>query len=435
MNCKTMKTKTLLFALFFSGIGNSRAQEFFSLYNLGDDVVQTHNLSPVLLPKNKVTIGTPINLSLSLNAGFKINQLLREGSLPNTLKIDFQNLLDASEGKNKANVNSTANIITLAFKMENGAISFFSNARETFNWHFSKELIGLAANGLEDFNLKNEKLKATVYFETGIGITQKLLKDRLAIGLRLKLLNGVANISTAKDASLSLEIDPDAYLWNVNASQASLNTASINTPEGEQSSLFTGNSGFGMDFGARYELTEKWVLEIAVNDLGSINWSEDVVNYNIKEATNVVYQGIDLKNIDDAEEEIEEALENILDTDETQKSFKTNLSTRSYLSARYKLSDKNTLNAVVFNDHAFGSFNPSYSLGYNRSLKKVRFGLLAHSGGINPDFNLGANIAFAMGPVQFYAATDNLLNIGKKIEETSKANLCFGLNLLLGRDK
>ena len=58
--------------------------------------------------------------------------------------------------------------------------------------------------------------------------------------------------------------------------------------------IFTGNTGFGFDIGATYSFSKKFSIEVAVNDIGSITWEENVVNYNIEDLDNAVFDGVNL---------------------------------------------------------------------------------------------------------------------------------------------
>jgi hypothetical protein len=128
-------------------------------------------------------------------------------------------------------------------------------------------------------------------------------------------------------------------------------------------------------------------------------------------------------------------LETIFETNETEKAFKSELNMKTYLSARYALTEKNTFTLALFNTNAFDEFKPSYSLGYNRTLKKTTFGVLTSMGGVNNEFLFGANFAAKLGPFQLYAATDSLKAIFNKPEESTGANIRIGLNLVFGYNK
>lgn len=417
--------------LFFVLIGNVKAQDYLSFYNLGDYVIQTQNLSPIYLPKYKVNFGTPLNLGFNLSSEIKINDLLVESG--NNLKIDFNNLNAVAADANAVATDVVANIFMLGFKTKKGSITLFANAKNNLVWQFSKDFTNIAANGFgESFALNAEKIGFTAYSEIGIGITRTFFKDKLSVGLRLKSLNGIAHSSLEDGAQFSIDIDPTNFLWNVNAANATLNTSGVSDPD--NIAFFGSNSGFGMDIGLGYEINDKLSFEFSINDLGSINWEENVKNYNLQDVTNGTYNGFDFGGSGNVIDEIEDAFNDILNATETKESFKSKIGSRTFFSAKYKLSKKNVLRATYFsNNNPYIDIKPSFGLGYNRELNKATYGLVASSGGNTGGFRFGANFAVQLGFLQIYTAVDDLSNIGGKVQEVNNANFRFGVNFLFGK--
>jgi hypothetical protein len=436
---KKMKKHIYIYLVFLVVTANNiNAQDYFSFYNLGDYVVQTQNISPVYIPKNSFTFAIPAaNIGLNFNSGFKVNELLVKNETSNMLEFNLGNLYNEAEDKNDLNLDVTVNLFYMAFKRKRGSLTFFANTRATNNWRYSKDFLGIAANGItESFNL-NEINEYNGYNEIGVGFTQTFLNDKLAIAIRAKYLNGFVHSSTEEGAGASLEID-EAGNFILSAQNATVNSSGTGIFEDsdQEFKLFTDNTGFAFDFGATFKATEKLTFEIALNDMGSINWKEGVKNFNIEDVQNKLYSGIDLR--DDAgglENKALDELETIFETNETEKAFKSELNMKTYLSARYALTEKNTFTLALFNTNAFDEFKPSYSLGYNRTLKKTTFGVLTSMGGVNNEFLFGANFAAKLGPFQLYAATDSLKAIFNKPEESTGANIRIGLNLVFGYNK
>ena len=231
-----------------------------------------------------------------------------------------------------------------------------------------------------------------------------------------------------------MDIDPINSYWNVKASNATIYTSGLEIEDGEMK-LFTDNKGFGIDLGATYAATKKLTLEFAVNDIGSIQWTENVRNYQLDDSDGKIYLGTDLNTEGSIEAEIEEALNEVIGTSENTDSFTTKLATRTFLSARYRISQKNTLVAAFFkNNHALLNSAPSYSIGYQRTLQKTTYGILARTGGANEEISIGANAMLRLGILQFYATTDNLASLFGKVEEVRGGSFRFGLNIVYGYD-
>ncbi|MHB0755106.1 DUF5723 family protein [Polaribacter sp. M15] len=416
--------------LFFIFINNTNAQDYLSFYNLRDYVIQTQDISPIYLPKYKVNFGTPLNVGFNLNSDIKISDILVESG--NNLKIDFNNLNAVAAEANAVATDVVANIFMLGFKTKKGSITLFANAKNNLVWEFSKEFTTIAANGFgESFSLTAEKIGFTSYSEIGVGITRTFLEDKLAIALRLKSLSGIAHSSLEDGAQFSLDINPANFLWTVNTANATVNTSGVSNTD--NLSFFGKNGGFGLDIGLGYEFNNKLSFEFSINDIGTINWKENVTNYNLQDVTNGIYNGFDFQNSGNVETEIEDALNDVLGATETQKSFKTKIGSRTFVSAKYKLSEKNILQATYFsNNNPYVNMKPSFGLGYNRALNKATYGIIASAGGNNGGFRVGANLSVQLGFLQLYTALEDVSNIGGKVQEANTANFRFGMNFLFG---
>ena len=416
---------------------NINAQDYFSFYNLGDYVVQTQNISPVYIPKNSFTLAIPVaNLGFNFNSGFKINELLVKNELTNRLEYNLKNLRNTSGDVNDLNIDATVNLFYMAFKRKKGSLTIFANSRATNNWRYSKDFLDIAADGItQGFSLRDLN-DYTGYNEIGIGFTQTFFNDKLALAVRAKYLNGFVHSSTKDGASLSLDIDQTTGNYYLSAQNATINSAGSMFNDSDEFKVFTDNTGFGFDFGATFKASKKLTFEIAVNDIGSITWKEDVRNFNIEDVQNSEYAGVNLRDdADGLENSALDELERIYNTNETEEEFETKLSIKTYLSARYTLTEKNTFTFAAFNTQAFNEFKPSYSLGYNRTLNKTTFGVLTSMAGVDNEFLFGANFAVKLGPLQLYAATDSLKALFTQPEEATGANVRIGLNLVFGYNK
>lgn len=417
--------------LFFVLMNNVKAQDYLSFYNLGDYVIQTQNISPIYLPKYKVNFGTPLNIGLNLNSEIKLSDVLLESG--NNLKIDFNNLNAAAADANAIATDVVANIFMLGFKTKNGSITLFANAKSNLAWEFSKDFTSVAANGFgESFALTAEKMGFTAYSEIGIGVTQTFFDDKLSVGLRLKSLSGIAHTSIEEGAQFSLDINPTNFLWTLNTTNATVNTSGVS--DLDNIAYFGKNSGFGMDIGLGYEINEKLSFELSINDLGSINWKDNVTNYNLQDVTDGVYNGFDFQNSGNVQDEIEDALNAVLGATETQESFNSKIGSRTFFSAKYKMSEKNVFRATYFsNNNPYIDIKPSFGLGYNRELNRATYGVVASAGGNNGGFRLGANLAVQLGFLQLYTALDDLSSIGSAVQDSNTANYRFGMNFLFGQ--
>lgn len=428
-----------LFLLFFTFIfvTKTNAQDYFSLYNLGDFVVQTQNISPVYLPKKTFTFATPLNINANYAGSFELKDYLKDGKLssPENIILDLSKVLDNAKGRNNLNFDFSTNLFMLGFKTNHGSITLFSNIKSSSNWQYSKNFLDMTVTGVKSTHLTQDKLLSNLYNEIGIGMTRSLLDNRLAFGVRMKYLNGIVHYSTENDAELKLDIDETNSIWTVSSNNATIHTSGYNLKTNELPSIFTKNKGLGFDIGATYILNPKWEFEIAVNDLGFINWKENIVNYEIEDSSNKVLTGTNLANELPAtvEDEIEIALNDFLGAKETTTNFKSRLATNTYISAKYKLSDKNILSSVIYNNFVFNRISPSLAIGYNRLLKNYNFGAVISTQDNSNKIRFGTNFAINFGKAQIYGAVDNLFGMFGKVEETTNSNFHFGFNLIFDR--
>ena len=426
--------KHLSLIFFFAALASTKAQNDFSFYHMGDYVTQTQNLSPVYLPKNSFTFGTAANIGGSVHSNLLLSDVwVSDG---NALRIDFDRLNAVAQEENTFNADLSTSLLMLSLKTRKGSISLFANIRSTVNWTFGKDFTRIGAQGFSDsFALSNDKIAVTAYSEVGIGFTRTFLDNRLAVGLRLKALHGFSHGQTKEKAAFSIDIDPLTSAWNVQASNATIQTSGLALAEDELL-LFTDNKGFGMDIGATYAATDKLTLELAVNDIGSIHWTQDVRNYILEDTAGSSFHGANLNAEGSIEEELEAALNEVIGTQETTASFKSQLATRTFVSARYQLSPKNALVAAFFkNSPSLVTQTPSYSLGYQRTLQKTTYGILARTGSAQENIYIGANAMLRLGFFQLYAATDNVASLFGKVEEVHGGSLRFGLNVVFGYKK
>lgn len=433
-----MKNKLSIFLFFtFQFMGSLYAQDYFSLYNLGDFVVQTQNISPVYLPEKTFSFATPLNLNANYAGSFKLEDFVKNGELnpAENIKIDFTDLLDTSKARNNINLDFSTNLFMLGFKTNHGSVTLFSNIKSSTNWQYSKDFLQVAVSGVTSTDLTNDKLLSNLYHEMGIGMTRKFLDDKLAVGIRIKYLNGIIHYSTQKDAVFNLDIDEESAIWNLNSQNATMHTSGFKLNDSEIPSIFTKNTGMGFDFGATYMLNSKWEFEVSINDIGYINWKENVKNYLIHDNTNKEYLGISLDEEipQDVGSEIETVLNEILGATENTNSFKNRLATNLYLSAKYKLSEKNIFSSIIYNNFVFNRVSPSLAIGYNRILRNLNFGALLSTQDNSNKIRFGTNFAINFGKAQIYGAVDNLFGMFGKVEKTTNANFHFGFNLVFDR--
>jgi len=428
----------IVFSIFLKN--DIKAQSHVSFFHLGDYVQQSTELSPVYLPKNKLSIGLP-GVSVAVSNQLSYRQIFPQNlTNPNFVDFDMQGMYNAIDGEyNNFAISQSVNLFNLAFKRKHGSITFFVNQKVNTNWKMSKNgVLNILNNGLQKRNntiLLNDQIDATLYAEAGIGFTQQFLKDKLAVGIKLKYLIGVANGSTQENATASVRVNND-YSWTINTKNAFARSAGIDLENIKDYKFNTNNTGIGFDIGASYEIIPNLIVEAAINDIGAITWKDNVKEYYVNDVTNLEHEGTNLRSDNDVLDDLEALTESgKLDTGERKgTSYKTSLATTSYLSASYSLFKKHQFRATMFNNHKLKDDKAVLGLGYNLALRKTTYGVVGIKNA-QGEIDYGVNFATKIGPIQIYAATDNLNKILGKPEEVRNANLKLGLNLVFGYGK
>lgn len=422
------RIKLKFIVLFLFSSPTLMAQDYLSFLSLGDYVTQTQDLSPVYIPENTLTFGSPANIGLTGYSGIKLGDILVKNQ--DVLKFDLNSLNASAKRRNNVNYDLTINIFSIALKTKKGSISLFANTKSSLSWQFSNAFTNILANGFaKSFGLSEEKLRFTAYNEVGVGYTNQLFKDKLSIGFRMKYLNGMAHVETAEKASFAVDINP--LNWIVKASDAFVLSSGLNSNEVDLPTI-TKNKGLGFDIGAKFNASDRFSFEISVLDIGYIEWSENVKTYKIDDTTEATYNGIDLNTNGDILDEAKDVFENVVGSTEVAETFRSNLETKAYISANYQLSDKNLFRLSFNKTQSILDITPSFSLGYNRTLRNSTYGVLVSSGGLDNNIRLGANAAARLAFLQLYIATDDISSLFGKVQELNRGGIRVGLNFIFG---
>lgn len=443
-----MTRKLIIFSFAMALTVSANAQAYFSYYQLRELVPQTQSLQPAFIPKNSLTVALPgVNMGASLDADFKLQDLLAKETGSINYALDFDVMLAAAKDVNNMNLDVTSNLFHIGLKTKKGAFSLFANVRATVHLQYTREFMDFLANGNADrigetINFGETRLYANSYHEVGIGYSHQFLGERLTLGARVKRVTGLFHASLAEGATGSITTSADDFAWEIQVENGTVNTAGLDLllnsndhPDNATRDyiISNDNSSLAFDFGAKFKVTEWLQLEASVNDIGTITYKEQPRNYNTEDVT-VNFSGVQLRGIESSGNVFRDSLESKFTSNETQNTFKTDLTMRTYLSASFFLGERNRFTVMAFNNHVFNEIAPSYAMAYNHSVKKFTFGLLGSFRGAGNEVNIGANIASDIGPVQLYLALDNALATSRP-EQYSKADIRLGINFKFGYKK
>jgi len=442
-----MKRHLLISIFSVALITNINAQGGFSFYQLREVVPQTQSVQPAFIQSNTFTFGLS-GTQTTFQGEFELGDILfKSPTGGGNFSIDFNNLLASTSAVSQLNLDFTANVVTMGWKNKLGSFSLFGNVRTKLDLEYDDDLIEFLANGNAnrigsslDFN--NTRINLDTYHEIGIGYARTFLKEKLTVGVRVKMISGIFHASTEEGAQASIATDATTYDWTIAVRNGRIRTAGLNmlfNPDDyadnalENYVVSSGNTGVAFDFGAKYDILDFLSVEFSVLDVGNITWKEEVINYETED-TEITFRGIPLKGIEDIEQALEDSLLGKFNSEENNTEFKKAMSMRTYLAVSYRPGANDRITLMGYNNHVFNQFRPAYSLSYNRTAGKFTFGAITTYRAASGRTNFGFNVAANIGPIQLYLATDNLL-VFNKPEKRSIADVRFGLNLMLGYKK
>ncbi len=471
MNAMKRTYRLFLAVLFVLTAISAEAQNEGLTLSLLRDMPYNNYLNPGNRVKYNGIVGFGIsNINLGvLNTSIKYDNIYRfENGAPVAIDANkfIQNLNDYD---NSVRADFSLDMLNAGFRVNRLFFNIDWRLKMSAGLDYSKDFVGffILGNGNymgwdnpADFNISTD---ATLYSEIGVGV-QYEINDKLTVGVRPKLLLGLANAEINSDRT-RIYTDPDTYgisasvdldvrtssVLGVNMRRIGditnvFNTDSIRDARGRGN--YAENFGLGIDFGASYVINEHWGVSASVCDLGFIKWKNAKVKRVDVEDTQVVAQIIeDISNIDlgiDYKSMVDELLKNVWGNDLLYEgySYKTYLNTRIMVDGYYELNPMLRITATgqlyKHKDKMYPSFTLAYSGSFLRHFNVAAdFTMSKYSG-----TSVGLGLGFHFGPVNFFAVTDNVMmlsKIGKSTVEMATsyntADLRLGLVFTIGKLK
>ncbi len=448
------------------------AQDGITLHFMRLNPYSTYT-SPSAHLQYKGWIGVPaisnINMAVT-NTGFHYNQIFgtnRDGVIT-TLRLN--NFVDHLSNKGNAlNVNSAVNIIDFGFYIKPVRITFSYRLRVDEYLSYNKDLFALPVHGNmayvgEDNPATPElKLSLTAYQEIGVGV-QTEIQDRFYIGVKPKILLGVANFHT-NQARASLYTNPDDYSMRLNYNfDANMSCAipysiNIDTSTGVPSIKFNPkdllknmgnlgkNVGAAIDLGFTCRINNMFGVSASVLDLGFIHWKSD--NQHITSSVtgtdtstyynngSFIFNGLSTEDveriIDDPSGFAGELVGYFPINVEKQKAYTRMLSSRFIVEGYCNVGKYHRFTALFQGRIINKEFVPSFTVAWNGNFLNIFDLCVSYTIAKRSYSNLGIGVGFNLGVFHIYAATDNLIafctnkNIKRSIMNASNANFQAGI--------
>jgi hypothetical protein len=307
--------------------------------------------------------------------------------------------------------------------------------------------------------------KGQFFREYGVGFSGEIIHN-LRIGAEVKLLSGIGSISF-DDRKFNLTVNND--LSQTVTADATMETAGrdelnklTNSNGGSNSKgafvhdyigIPLKNPGFGIDFGAVYNLGGMFSFSLSVRDLGFIKWKSDLQAWTANGTFTL--PGITLMDVhnqtyslDKMGSMLADSIKSNFKPESSPSAFTTYLPTDIIAAASITPLKFITLGVLSSSKIYAGSVNEQLTLSANTHIGQVFSASVAYSIANHSYNNLGVGIAVTAGVVQIYLIADKIPMNWKKIyipkgsgnysavpmpQNFNNINFQFGLNIVFGK--
>ena len=417
------------------------AQSGASIYHLQNETYQGSFFNPAFHPNEKFILGIPVlsGMTVGANAPFTFNEVTVENERGN-LEVSEQMLADQLEDKTFVSWESDFTLLYLGWKPRKKiGVSFSARQRAFGTAYIDRDIGRLAILGNSEFENRTIILERTLvdvrYLrEYGLAFAGTATDYNIDIGMRVKMIHGIANIVSDPDADATIFVG-DGFEQSARISSIILRTSgleSMDVPRNHYSP--NKNFGLGIDMGVNWRVQPQWSLAIAVNDFGFISWKAD----------NKIYQANDVDvEVDGAEDVIGngsinsilvDSIQHVLEADTTTDRYRTALNTNVYASSTYHITSKDMATLSLATYFVQNQSRVMFSLGYTRKVGNF-LAVSANATRVPQDgFDLGMGLALDFAGMKVYAASDKLTKIWD-YENAQAFDARFGMVFIFGRGK
>lgn len=421
--------------------------------------VPSASANPALTTDARWVIGLPLisSFQLEANTSFKLAESMVKTSAGKTV-LDLNRFASFSKERNYMQANMGLDLFSVGFRVKSkNFISVGMQHYSSISGTFSDDFIKLIADGNAGkpvVTLDNESLYINQFNAFYAGLSRSFMSDKLTIGARLKLIQGIGNFQTDK-SSLVLQTDANsnpAYAisltGNLQAQGGGLygilldSTLRKKTSENVQSNLFGMGKGVGIDIGVNFKLSDKVNLSASAVNLGNITWKQEFSRFiSLAGTGNFVYSGLkkDLgaegqttisHDIDSVRSNFDKAF-----TVKTSKvEYSTALPTIFAAAVSYNINEKHQVMAMLRAQSLNGQ--KTQLIGFKYQFTPFRS--LQLMGGMSlvtdAPASIGLGVVWSPGPFQLHLLADNIKAV-TAIDNNNYAQIQMGLNIVLKKRK
>lgn len=467
-----MKKISVLFIFFTSLVFAQNKQVLYGFSEIPQSLLQN--------PGGKVTndwyFGIPLLSHIHASAGTTgstIYDIFANDGIDFNTKL--QNAIYSMNSNDFTTINQQLEIFSGGFAFgknyeKNEYISFGLYQELDFIGYFPKDYALLALEGNQSninrvFDASHFSASAEVVSVFHIGYNKKVNKD-FTFGFRGKIYSSILNLNSTQNKGYFVTVDGDNnfydHIFNLDLELRTSGLASLTndgsdfeTKDLTKRILFGENLGLGLDLGFTYNLNDQWTFDASLLDVGFINHSKDVENFQV--GGNYVFEGVNPifpetgtgQTADEYWSEIEEDLEDIFQPDTTYTKFTTWRPTKFNASLNYAFGEKKTedcncikeesgyLNAVGLQLYAINRpKQPQLALTayyYRRLFEGLRV-KATYTVDSYSFSNIGLGLSAHLGGLNFYVMADNFLEY-QNIYNAQSVSLQLGFNYIFNKNE
>ncbi len=396
------------------------------------------------------------------NSSIKYNDMLGK----NETVIDGVALVNnLDEFDNVFNTSISLDFANAGFRVSRFFINIDWRLRMNTDLNYSRDFLGFFVFGnghyMGNDNPCDFKLgmDVTMFSELALGVQAKV-NDRLTLGMRPKVLFGLANVSI-DNGKTKIYTDPNSYIMTADV-DLNVKAATVLQVEGENLDDFlksmdsvasnrlydlSENIGYGLDLGASYTINKHFGVAAGIYDLGFIRWTETKTK-TIERNNVMLNDGLfdDLDEIKTMELDYSSMVEDIAKEVwgdvfmEKGKDYNTYLKTRLMLQGYFELCPMLRATAIgqmyFVKDQVYPALTLAYSGVFLNHINLMLNCTLSDYTGTA----VGVGLGLHAGAFNIYAVTDNILCVTKlgspALEMTSAyrtANIRAGIVWTIGK--
>jgi hypothetical protein len=436
----------------------SQGFTMYHMYNMS----QKQQFNPALAGDFNFHLGIPgaSTIGIEMNfAGFKIGSLIENIN-------DFSNSIEET---NYFNQELQVNLFSLGFKAGKNYFTFDANLRNSLHMSLKKDLVLFLTSGNGQFidetaTFTGTSISETLYMEYGIGYSRTLF-DRLTVGGKFKYLNGIANLSLTDweagvyTAPVTYEMDifsrgtvnvsaPVDFVYDADNNLIIEDSKPIDDPSRllNEYLLKNKNSGFGVDLGASFKVSDRLLVSASVIDfMNTLTWNQNINQ--LSQDGEFHFSGIEVSGDSSFQDSdpfgpILDTLANSFQLTSSANSYTSSLQAKYYAGVSYKLLDGLSVGGLVhglsFEDKAY----LTYTLSANAKLWSFLSATVSASKAGSGGLSYGAGIAIKVLPIQIFVIGENINGLYYDLDypmvwpgDISHAYFRFGANIVLGAKK